>query len=507
MTIVGHRDVTFQRLVANALSRGPREIAVVDSDRTWTRAELSARVGGVADRLRTMGLGPGSRVALLSPNCAEYLVAFLGAVAAGCTYTGLHPLASLEDQHSALEMLHADLLVTGPGTYAERAHRLVGSGVVGRAVGIDGDSGFPDLVTGAVAPLRVSGATADDEASISFTGGTTGRPKGVVRSQRALAWSAMLMISEWDWPREVRFLATAPLTHATGAMTVPVLLRGGQIHVHQGFEVARVLEAIMHDRITSTFVVPTMLYRLLDAVELERTDLSSLQHVIYGAASANPTRVDEALDTFGPVLMQLYGQVEAPNTIAALRTIDHRPGDLARLASCGRPLAGLDVALLDPDGQAVQTGDPGEICVRGPLVMDGYLDNPEATAETLRGGWLHTGDVATADDEGFLTIVDRSKDMIVTGGFNVYPRQVEDVLAAHPSVAEVAVVGRADPEWGEAVTAFVVPVSGQTIDTEELRRLVRERRGPVHSPKAIEVIDAIPTTSLGKPDKNALRHR
>ncbi|MFP4513655.1 MAG: AMP-binding protein [Acidimicrobiales bacterium] len=506
MTAAGHADVGFQRLAATALRRNPEQLAVVDGDLRWTGRSLARRVGAATGLYRDLGLGPGSRIALLSPNSAHYIAAQLGAVMAGCTFTGLHPLGSADDHRVALERLGADALVVDPQRFGNRAAELVGSGAVNRVVDLGPGGAGEDLTALPDAELSVTDVGVDAEASISFSGGTTGHPKGVVRSHRALAWSAMLMVGEWDWPRVVRFLAIAPLTHATGAMVVPVLLRGGQLHIHDGFDAGAVLAAVEENGITATFVVPTMLYALLDHPDIDRRDLSSLQHIIYGAAPAAPARLAEAMARFGPVLMQLYGQVEAPNTITALRTTEHRADDPARLASCGKPLAGLDVALLNSAGTEVAPGTPGEICVRGPLVMDGYLDNEEATAEALEGGWLHTGDIAVADEDGYLTIVDRAKDMIVTGGFNVYPREVEDVLATHASVASTAVIGVPDDHWGEAVVAYVTTRPGETIDVEALQALVRERKGPVHTPKAIHVVDTIAVTALGKPDKKALRN-
>ena len=226
----------------------------------------------------------------------------------------------------------------------------------------------------------------------------------------------------------------------------------------------------------------------------------------YGAASINPVRLAAAIDRFGPIFAQFYGQTEAPMAISYLAKGEH---DTKRLASCGRPSAFLRTALLDAEGNQVPVGEPGEICVAGPLVAGGYWNLPEATAETFRDGWLHTGDVAKEDEDGFWFIVDRVKDMIVTGGFNVFPREVEDVIAEHPAVAQVAVIGVADDKWGEAVTAVVVlkpdtPLAGEAL-TGDIQALVRDRKGPVHVPKTVIVAEALPLTALGKPDKKALR--
>ena len=207
------------------------------------------------------------------------------------------------------------------------------------------------------------------------------------------------------------------------------------------------------------------------------------------------------------MLFQFYGQSEAPMTLTVLRKEDHDPDNLDRLASCGKPVAWADVALLDADCNPVAPGEPGEICARGPLLMKGYWNKPEETAEAFAGGWLHTGDVAREDADGFWYIVDRTKDMIVSGGFNVFPREIEDVLTTHPSVAAAAVIGVPDEKWGEAVKAVVVARPGAEIDADELIALVRERKGPVYAPKSVDVVDALPLTAVGKPDKPTLRAR
>jgi fatty-acyl-CoA synthase len=219
----------------------------------------------------------------------------------------------------------------------------------------------------------------------------------------------------------------------------------------------------------------------------------------------SPTRLKEAIERLGPIFFQYYGQAECPMTITVLRKEEHDTSRMDRLATCGRPVPWLRVALLDDEGNEVARGEPGEICVQGPLVMKGYWNKPEQTEEALAGGWLHTGDVARADDEGYLTIVDRKKDMIVSGGFNVFPREVEDVLSSHPAVSAVAVIGVPDDKWGEAVKAVVVLRPGAEVSPDDLAALVKERKGAIHAPKSVDFVDAIPLSPLGKPDKRALR--
>jgi fatty-acyl-CoA synthase len=273
------------------------------------------------------------------------------------------------------------------------------------------------------------------------------------------------------------------------------------------FEPGSVLEAIERDRITTTMLVPSMLYALLDHPKFDETDLSSLQTIYYGASPMSPVRLAEAIRRLGPIFFQFYGQTECPQTVCVLRKEEHDPEDLARLASCGRPVPWVTVGLLDDAGNEVAKGEPGELCVRGPLVMKGYWNKPEETAGALSGDWLHTGDVAREDAQGFFTIVDRKKDMIVSGGFNVFPREIEDVLLTHPSVAAAAVVGVPDDKWGEAVKAVVVLRPGATVDRDELIALVKERKGSHHAPKSVDLVDSIPLSPLGKPDKKALRAR
>jgi fatty-acyl-CoA synthase len=325
---------------------------------------------------------------------------------------------------------------------------------------------------------------------------------------------AQVMLAEWEWPDAPRFLVCTPLSHAGAAFFVPTLLKGGSMVVLPRFDPAEVLRTIEEQRITATMLVPTMLYALLDHPDSGTRDLSSLRTVYYGAAAINPVRLREAIDRLGPIFAQFYGQSEAPMAISYLPRGEH---DDARLTSCGRPSAFLRTALLDERGDPVAPGEPGEICVAGPLLAAGYWNKPEATAAAFGGGWLRTGDVAREDPDGYWHIVDRVKDMIVTGGFNVFPREVEDVIATHPAVAQVGVIGVPDATWGEAVTAIVVlraeaaagdpaSLAGDPASlADELKALVRDRKGPVQAPKHVIVADRLPLTALGKPDKKALR--
>jgi fatty-acyl-CoA synthase len=314
-----------------------------------------------------------------------------------------------------------------------------------------------------------------------------------------------IMMAEWEWPIAPRVLSCTPLSHAGAAMFLPTLMKGGTMLVLPGFDPPQVMQAIQDHRINCMMLVPTMIYALLDHPRFAQFDLSSLQTIFYGASAISPVRSKEAIERIGPVFFQFYGQAEAPMSVCVLRKSEHHVNDMRRLASCGRPVPWVHVELLDSNHAPVADGEPGEICVRGPLVMDGYRNNAELTAEAFSAAWLHTGDVAVRDPDGFLRIIDRTKDMIISGGFNIYPREIEDILSEHPSVSQVAVIGVPHPKWGEAVKALVVLRAGHTASAQELIALVVERKGSFQAPKSVEFIDSIPQTAVGKPDKKALR--
>ena len=340
---------------------------------------------------------------------------------------------------------------------------------------------------------------------VIYTGGTTGRSKGVMQTHRAIIANHTLQLAEWPIPAKPRFLALAPYSHATGWFPLGVLWRGGTVIMRNGFSVDGFIDAVERLKANMTFAVPTMVYALLDEPRLTEHDLSSLELLIYGAAPMSVPRLRQGIAMFGPIFLQLYGQSEAPNVVTTLMPEDHDLDDELRLSSCGRPAPGMTVKVLGTNDEILPPNEVGELCMRGPLVMQGYHKNPEQTAETIRDGWLRTGDLAVVDEAGFIRLVGRAKDMIISGGFNVYPAEVEAPILMHPDVDAAAVVGLPDDKWGEAVTAFVVAKPGRVPNVDEIIALVRERKGPVMAPKAVYVIDQIPVTSLGKPDKKVLR--
>ena len=505
-----HRPAYGGDLLIRGLRRNPSKPAVYLGDRVLTSGEMSDEISRWVQAYHAWGITQGSPTATLAANRPEVLFAIGAGMVAGCRGTALHPMGSLDDHAYILEDAGIETLFYDPSAYEERAMALK-ERVPGlkRVLALAPTDSAEDVPTAAARygsrRLRPASAAPDTPYSIAYTGGTTGRPKGVVGTYRSMSTMTAIQMSEWQWPDEMRFLCCTPLSHAGAAFFVPTLLRGGSLYVLPHFDPERVVDTIEEHRITATMLVPTMIYVLLDNPKTSKADLSSLQMLYYGAAAMSPTRLEEGMDRFGQIFFQYYGQAECPMTITVLRTEEHIPGDRDRLSTCGRPVPWLDVALLDDEGQEVAHGDPGEICVRGPLVMKEYLNKPEQTAEALKFGWLHTGDVARSDDEGYLTIVDRKKDMIVTGGFNVFPREIEDVLSSHPAISAAAVIGIPDDKWGEAVKAVVVRRPGSEVAEAELISLVKDRKGSVSAPKSIDFVEAIPVSPLGKPDKKALR--
>ena len=503
---------TMGELVVRAIRRGGERIAfVLDGHRISYRA-FGAMLSRMVQALEARGVKRGDAIAVLSSNRPEAFLVTAAGYLMGLRATWMHPLASEDDHAYLLEDSGVRFLFVDPDTFATRAQalrtRVPGlAGLWGLGPNEFGEDILAALDRYAPQALE-SKAAAGDICTLIYTGGTTGRPKGVVHTHRVQVTMVMTELAEWDWPREVRFLAMTPITHAAGAMIVAVMQRCGTFVMAKGFDAQRFFELVETHRITCTFLVPTMIYVLLDHPGIATADLSSLQLVIYGASPMSPARLAEGMRRFGPVFMQLYGQSEAPNCVTVLHTYEHDPDrHPERLASCGTPVGNSQVRLLDDAGQEVPVSDIGEICVRGPLVMQGYWGKPEETAKALRDGWLYTGDMARRDADGFIYIVDRSKDMIISGGFNVYPREVEDVLTRHPAVAAAAVIGVPDPKWGEAVKALVVLKAGARAHAEELIALVREHKGPVQAPKSVDFAEALPVTGLGKLDKKTLRAR
>ena len=507
-----HRPLYTPDLLVNALRSDPdRPLLHLLDGPTLSVGEVRDATSRFVQALASRGVTKGTRVGLLSSNLPEVLHVSHAVQLLAAVYVPMHPLGGLADHRHVVEDSGVEILVFDAARHAGRAQELVDAAPALRLLALGASPLGPDLCALAQgftpAPLVAPVVGPHDVMRLGYSGGTTGKPKALASVHRTGVTTLQIMLSDWEWPNPPRVLSCTPLSHAGSAMFLPTLIKGGTMLVLPGFDPVAVMQAIEEHRINCVLLVPTMIYALLDHPRFGEFDLSSLETVFYGASAIAPARLREAIERIGPVFCQFYGQAEAPMAITTLRKCEHDVNDMRRLASCGRPSPWLRGALLGADHRPVPDGEPGEICVRGPLVMDGYRDNPELTAQAFAGGWLHTGDVAVRDPDGFLRIIDRTRDMIVSGGFNVYPREIEDIIAQHPAVSQVAVIGVPHPKWGEAVTALVVLRPGMSATAGELIAPVVAQKGSYQAPKSVEFLDAIPQTAVGKPDKKALRAR
>jgi len=507
-----HDPPLLPQLIAEALHRLEDEPCINLGGTTASYADVRQQTSRMIQAQRHLGLSRGSRIAVLSKNRPEVLSNIAATFLNGGVLTPLHPLGSLDDHAYALRDSESDCLIFDGRHFADRAAalqaqlpqlRLLSFGPA--EVGTDYLALCAEFEPEPLEPVDVA---PDDLATVVYTGGTTGKPKGVVMPHRVWACMTMIQIAEWEFPDPLRMLIATPLSHAAMSLLAPVVVKGGSFTVMDAFDPDEFLGIIEREEITATMIVPVMLYAIQACSSYETADVSSLETVFYGASPMSPAKLEAAITRWGSRFFQFYGQTEAPMVAAHLKKAEHDLSRPLRLSSCGRPTPWIKLALLDEQGHSVPHGEVGEICIRGPLVMAGYKDLPDATESALMGDWLHTGDVGRFDEDGFLYIVDRTKDMIISGGFNVFPREVEDVLSAHPAVSVAMVIGVPDDKWGEAVKAVVVLRPGfEPSDdlTVELKALVKEAKGATHSPKTIDYATDIPLTPVGKPDKKQLR--
>jgi acyl-CoA synthetase (AMP-forming)/AMP-acid ligase II len=496
---------------------GPH-VAITHGSRSVTYDEMGRNALSLSRAMQDLGVRQGETIAFLMANCPEYIFCEYALARIGAIRVPLAVLLSPTDHVYMMNEAGCTTLiyhhsmrerVRGMIPDLQTVKRFICIGEAGEA-----DPGhllLTDLMSGSPPEPAAVDIDPEDLAGIYFTGGTTGRPKGVMLSHRAWTYSYVMQMLEFGFGWHETFLFPTPLTHAGGCLMLPVLLRRGRCVIIDHFEPELFLQTVERERVTMTFLVPTMIYVLLDHPSLQEYDFSSLRNIIYGAAAIAPERLKQAVSTFGPVMTQLFGQTEAPMALTALSREEHVIDDPERerrvYASAGRATVHTELRLLDDEGQEVARGEPGEIVVRCTNMMSGYLNNPAATAETIRDGWLFTGDIGLQDDEGLLYIVDRKKDMVISGGFNIYPREIEDVLFEHPAVKGTAVVGVPHPKWGEEVVAVVCLHDGKAADEAELIAFVKQRKGSLVAPKRVLFWNGIPLTNLGKVDKKEIRAR
>jgi acyl-CoA synthetase (AMP-forming)/AMP-acid ligase II len=507
--------------VVDFLDRGaliaPHRPAFVGADGTGaiSYSEVEDFTHRFAAALHRDGVDRGTPVAVLSHNAPMVLPCVLGVFRAGCSWVALNARATPADLIALLDLVEARWLFASAALadVVEQVTRSV-SGLE-RVVAIDAEiDGADHLDSWLPAHGRVASTDfgADAVAGYFGTGGTTGRPKAVAVPHRAIATMVHGFNSHMPEEAPVNLVA-APLTHAAGVATFPVLSLGGTSVVHDGVAPAAVLESISHHGVTRLFLPPTAIYALLDHPDVDGADFSTLRYFLYGAAPMSADRLVEAMEVFGPVMAQCYGQTEAAMICTYLGPDEHDaamrdPALRHRLTSCGRPSLVASVAVLDDAGTPVPRGVRGEVHVRTALQMLGYHADAEATEAVRRpGGWQATGDIGMIDDDGYVYLLDRTRDLIITGGFNVFPSEVEQVVWGHPAVADCAVIGLPHDKWGEQVTAFVELKSSAgdpDLVAREIMASCRERLGSVKAPKEIR-FSALPRSPVGKVLKRALR--
>ena len=490
---------------APALAQGTRVLA--------DHATLQVQVARLAGGLQRIGLKPGDRVALVMKNHPAYHVLLLAIWHAGLVAVPIHSKLHPKELGFIFSDCGAQTVFATANTLGACEEGAPLAANVRHVMDVD-SPGFAQLGTGE--PVALAGRADADLAWLFYTSGTTGRPKGVMLSHANLMAMTLNYFANVDViAREDCIVHAAPMSHGSGIYLLPHLAQAACNVVPESgaFEADEIFALCRHYRGVTMFAAPTMVKRLVDAPS--GVDPVGLKTIVYGGGPMYVADIKAAMARFGQCFAQIYGQGEAPMTITASGKAIHmdtaHPRYDERLGSVGLPFAGVEVMVADENDVALPTGEIGEICVRGPVVMQGYWQNEAASTSALRNGWLHTGDVGAFDEEGFLTLKDRSKDLIISGGSNIYPREVEEALLLHPQVAEVSVVGRAHPEWGEEVIAFVVArtpappervpaLDAQALDAHCLDHIARFKR-----PKQSRFVESLPKNETGKVLKTALR--
>ena len=501
-------------LTVELIRRGARyfaeRTAVYFEEESLTFGEVDQLSNRFAHVLARNGISRGGRLAILANNSLYTMPVDFACVKAGAARTPLNSRLSMDEHEHMLRDTEARAVIYD-AELADRAEVLATRIAGLTMLGLGSNRCGPDLLVEARSEPATDPRThaePDDVILTVFTSGTTGRLKAAEHTQASYA--AMCNNLSTNLP-DIRpddvMLHAASLFHASGCFLLPYWVKGAATAVLAKFEPAEFLNAIARRRVTSTHLVPTMLAMLLGQPEIEKADMASVRTIVYGASPMPVPVIKRALELWGPRFVQYYGQTEAPIFITKLSSEDHA-GSVAgrRLLSCGRPSVDCEIRLIDDKGNDVAPGEQGEIALRAPFVMKGYLNAPDLNDATfIEGGWLRTRDVGRFDEEGYLYLVDRTSDMIITGGYNVYPREVEDALMAHPSVLECAVVGAPHEKWVEAVTAFVVLRANGGTTEDELIEFTRERLASYKVPKSVRFIEEIPKSAVGKVLRRALR--
>ncbi len=499
--------ISSPALVLRSLARDPDRPAVTAADGvTITAGEFAAATYRLAQELVARGVTRGTTVSLFAGNTPEALAGRYAAGLAGARVVKLYDGMGAPVLAEIVTSVETTVLLVDSERHAEAAELIplvdvplvLSLGPGPEAVGED------VVAASAHRPAEPPAVRIgpDDELGIWHTGGTTGVPKGIISLHGPYRRAFDVPFGPEHEPP--RFLAATSMAHLAGVLADLTLHHGGRVFIQRSFEPGEVLAAVERERITELWVLPPLLHRLLDHPAIGKTDLSSLHRVMYGGCVASPTRIRQALEVFGPILVSGYGMSEAQN-VAVLQPQEHHRVGRGGQISVGRPLPGVEVVIRAADGTDLPTGEQGEIHVRSRSIMAGYWKRPELTAQVLRDGWLNTGDIGYLDQDGYLYLADRRTDKIIVVGGHVYPSEVEDLLLTHPDIAQCTVLGLGDAEESERVHAVVVPTPGRYPELDEVRAFVTAHKGRIYAPDALHLVPEIPLTPVGKPDKKRLR--
>jgi acyl-CoA synthetase (AMP-forming)/AMP-acid ligase II len=508
--------MTVAEWIRRSAQRRPDALALVDGERRFTYRQFNERANRQANGLLAAGVQRGERVATLTNNHVEPVEAVAAAAKAGLVHVPVNFRSVPREIAYVVNHCGAAVLLVEK-EYVAKLKEAGELPTVRRVIVIE--PGNPESEyerwlaqqDASEPPVDVTGA---DNFFICYTSGATGTPKGVLHQQHQSVAHAPVVTMGYEFTPDSRVLLVYPHNSiaSINMFYVPAWLLGACVVLtdQRNFSAERWLRLVEQERITHSHLVPTMLFRVLEDPRVKDTDTSSIVTIGYGSAPMPTERIERLHEVFGNVLIQGYGMTEVSSIAAYLDKQDHiegMRGDRARLNSCGRAAFGTELRVVDDDDRDVQPGEVGEIVFRGPQVMTGYWNDPEKTAETMRNGWMHSGDMATLDERGYLTIVDRKKDLIISGGANISSREVEEIIYWHPAIREASVVGKPDEEWGEVPHAFVALHPGRIVTQEELVAFCRDRLSGYKCPRTFDILEELPKNALGKILKTELRSR
>lgn len=493
----------------------PHKTAIVFEGKKYSYGELDDRIKRLANRLRAKGIGKGDRVGLLEHPCPQYIELYIAIPKIGAVLTPLNCRLAGRELEYIINDAEIKMLILGK-EFIDVIHSIqsdLKTVVTYFCIG-DAPSGmgtYEELITGFSPEVQEIDIDDDDIAVQMYTSGTTGKPKGAMLTHKNLISMYISRIIDFKLDMDDIFLSAVPYYHTAAEYALVILYAGGTLIIHGKFEPGDFLETLETENVTFTLGVPSMVNFLLQHIEKHPRyyDFSNLKMFLYGASPMPVAVLRKAIETFKPVFLHSYGLTEASPGVTFLRpeeqVLEGPEEKVRRLASCGKEIFNVEARVVNEQGVDVKPGEVGEIIVKGDNIMKGYWKLPEETAETIKNGWLHTGDMATVDEDGYVFIVDRRKDMIISGGENIYPREVEEVLYSHPSILEAAVIGVPDEDWGESVKAFVVLKEGKKVSEEEIIDFCKKNLASYKKPKSVEFLDSLPRNPVGKVLKKELR--